>query len=576
MSALLDWFDGVVRSPEGPVYAEAVFAAIALLVALWRPRLASPFFDRIEGLFASLSARPRFALLAAFCFPIVLRVLCLPLYPPPQPAIHDEFSYLLIADTLLAGRLANPLHPMWEHFETIHVIFNPTYASKYPVGQGFILALPQLFGLPAYSGVWLSCGLMSAAIFWMLRHWLSPGWAFAAIMVVLPRVSVMSVWMHTYWGGAFAATGGALAVGAFARLLARPSAKYALLLGLGIAILANTRPYEGAATVLVLAVALLVWLLRSKALPAAAKVRQILLPLALTSAATISFIALHNWSVTGSVMKLPYMRNREIYGTPQTFYWQEPSPPGSFSNKQIRANYLWQLDMHQKGRSLAKLGEATWNKLAESWRFFLGPVWLVPFLFLPVCIRRPGYLVPACALGLVLVAVSCYPFFFPHYLGPVTGIIVLFTACGLARLKEASFRGKPFGNAAVRMLVLAGIVSFFYQISLDYAFSDAVRQPKKPRTQVVEALNKLGGNHLVLVRYGVDHDFHKEIVYNAADIDASSIVWARDLGPISNQRLLSAYKDRRAWVFEPDDRPPLLTPYENDPFSNFPSLPPVR
>jgi hypothetical protein len=54
------------------------------------------------------------------------------------------------------------------------------------------------------------------------------------------------------------------------------------------------------------------------------------------------------------------------------------------------------------------------------------------------------------------------------------------------------------------------------------------------------------------VRYGPNHTFYDEWVYNAADIDASPIVWCREMGPTDDGEVTRYYKDRQMWVADVD------------------------
>lgn len=541
--------------------ANAVIEALLLIFGLawWAifRHAGGRWFARREEDMRRLAANEKRALWIAFLFPIVARLFLLWIYPPPQPWIHDEFSYLLIADTLLQGRLTNPPHPLWEHFETIHVFFDPTYSSKYPVGNGVLLALPQLFGMPSYVGVWLACGAMSAAIYWMLRLWLSPAWCLFGCLIVLPRQSVLSTWMHSYWGGAVAAIGGTLAIGALVRLMRKPEPKYAWIAGAGIAFLANTRPYEGFTLSIVLGVALL-WWMRVSSYPLAFQLKTAVLPLVVCAAATIGFVAYHNYTVTGNALQLPYAHNRELYGTPQSFYWQDAVPAPYFRHRELKKNYDWQWSMHNNGTTLAGLVGAVQWKMKEFWLFFVGPALTVALLFLIPGVRgRPGMRLPVAATIAVIVAVNCYPFFYYHYFSPVTGAICLLLLIALQQLRQWK---PPLGIGLSRVLMVVTLLSYGWQLGLDKLHAIG-RNLNTPRTQVTEALEKLQGPHVVIVKYSPDHDFHKELVYNAADIDRSPIIWARDMGP-RNRELLRYYQGRKFWIFEPDMKPPRLVPYE--------------
>jgi len=82
------------------------------------------------------------------------------------------------------------------------------------------------------------------------------------------------------------------------------------------------------------------------------------------------------------------------------------------------------------------------------------------------------------------------------------------------------------------------------------------------RIAVSRQLSEVPGDVLVFVRYAPQHMFQEEWVWNAADIDGARVVWARDLGPEENGKLLAYYPARTALLFEPDARPMRLSRYQ--------------
>jgi len=533
---------------------EAVAILLLLALASAMPRRAAPWCRLAEGALGRLATRRglAIALVGFLAFGGSAAVALLGRLPVPE--VNDEFSYLLAADTFASGRLTNPPHLMWVHFESMHIIHQPTYASKYPPGQGLALAAGQALGGHPIVGVWLSMALACAALTWMLQAWLPPWWALLGGLLAVVRPGLFSYWAQSYWGGAVAALGGALVWGAVPRLVRRPRVREALVLGLGLAILANSRPFEGLLVSVPAGAVLLLWLASKRGPALRVSIRQIVAPLLVVLALTAGAMAFYNLRVSGDPLRLPYLVHEETYSVAPIFPWQHPRPV-------VRHRHQVLIDFHKdmafrtlQRRSLSGLFKAKAGQFRALWRFYLGLAFTVPLVMLPWVLKNRWMRVALLTCSVVVAGLLVEMFAYPHYAAPITGLLFALVLQAMRHLRLWRWRDRPIGLCVVWATLLLWVA----------LAPQMRRQPKDEmlyRAHMLTRLQEEGGLHLVLVRYQPWHSPHTEWVYNAADIDGAKVVWAREMDATRNRELLDHFRGRRAWLLEADVDPSRLTPY---------------
>jgi hypothetical protein len=546
-------------------YLELLLAAMLLAALIWWKRIA-PHANRL----AQRTVWPM-ALLALL--PVVLRLALLGHHPVPSPDVYDEFSHLLVADTLRHFRLANPMHPLHQFFETFFVLQTPTHSSIYPLGQGLIMAIGwTVFGTP-WAGAILATSAFCALCYWMLRGWTAPGWALAGGLLAVMEFGPLCQWMNGYWGGSLAAAAGCLVFGALPRLRMESRPRNAILLGLGLAIHLLTRPYE------TLFLGLAVLLFFSPALGKPAELRRLgrlaaIAAIAVTPAIVLTL--LQNHTVTGSWTTLPYSLSQNQYGIPTSLTIQPNPVPHADLTLQQQMDYRMQTSFRPSGGETMRTYLERLEYRVRYYRFFfIPPLYLALAAFLP-CLRQFRFAWVATTVTLFALGTNFFPAFQVHYVAACTCLFLLMSVAGLEWLNGLTFGGRPAGAEAARLIFFVCVAHFLFwytlhvfdtgEISLavrPYETWDSINHTNPERRIAVKAeLEKAPGDLLVFVRYAPQHIFQEEWVWNAADIDNARIVWARDLGPEENAKLIAYYPARTALLFEPDARPMRLTRYQ--------------
>jgi len=556
---------------------EFSLTALAGASAFAWPGIGGGIFGRIERAFTAFARRKGLATAAVGLSVIVLRVALLPLFPIPLPFVPDDFSFLLACDTFVHGRLANPTPAMWTHFESIHITMLPTYMSMYFPGQGLVLAASKaMLGNPWF-GLLIVSALMCASLCWMLQAWLPPGWALLGGILAVLRLGVFSYWTNTYHAaGSLGALGGALILGGLPRLMKTARMRYAMLMGLGISILVVTRPYEGILICLPVGFVLIRWLVKGANPPRrAVAARLVAAPLALILA-TCAWFGFYDERAFGNPLTPPYAANRAAYAMAPYYVWQKPRPVPAYRHEDFRRFYQKaEMDFYNQIHSVKGFVPYTLEKVELAFLFYAGfallpPLMMVRRVFLD---RRLRFLV-ACVLvmaaGLVIEI-----FLLPHYIAPFAGAFYAIGLQAVRHLRVWKPEGRQVGTTLVRLTVLGCVLMAGVRVlaePLDFGPGEfppsnwnftwfGPQQWGVERQQVESRLKQLPGEQLVIVRYDAGHEPFDEWVYNEADIDHSKVIWARDMGPAENLELVDYYRERTAWLVEPDAVPAKVTPY---------------
>jgi hypothetical protein len=165
-------------------------------------------------------------------------------------------------------------------------------------------------------------------------------------------------------------------------------------------------------------------------------------------------------------------------------------------------------------------------------------------------------------LGFIAVATYLVVWSNSHYAAPATCVVILLILQSLRRLRTMRWNAWRWGAILARtsvLLLLVDTASAVVRKDCDTFLWTC--QGDISRQIILRKLEALPGQHLVMVRYSDDHNIHDDWVFNAADIDSSKVVWAREISPEQDARLFAYFQNRRVWLVTPDSDNTYLAPY---------------
>ena len=212
--------------------------------------------------------------------------------------------------------------------------------------------------------------------------------------------------------------------------------------------------------------------------------------------------------------------------------------------------YWWQRaykDAHQRQLIRRYVGI-----LFTAWVFYVTPWYSLPILLTLILLKDRDVFLAGALMLATLAAGVLYPFFIAHYIAAYSCLIVFLIIRGFMVLSQRSYH----------WLAVFLIAGGFVMAVIPPRLISSSGHPIVTRDQLTGKLMALGNRHVVFIRYGANHSFSDEWVYNSAEVDSSPIVWCRAMGASDDIEVTRYYRDRQAWIATVDGELVRVSKYQ--------------
>jgi len=325
-------------------------------------------------------------------------------------------------------------------------------------------------------------------------------------------------------------------------------------LGLGLAVLVNSRPLEGILMAIPVGCLVLPWKIKWERTRNFHFVKKVILPFVLILSIIVIGVGSYNKAITGKASRFPYVLCLKNQMTIPLFIW-EPLRPGA-SLRFPATSYFMRDDSaryYLEKRTWKGFFTDEFKDIRRIFIFYFGYVLAAPVLFfLPGFLRNKQR---AFKSFLVVLILACTCAAMPsmalwHYFSPVTDLVVLLVVWGLRTLAcFLKHKAIKLVYVLIAIQVMSNMVIFVKSDRVESYGTPAQGQgfalEQYTRQQLINVLMQKGGKHLVIVDR--DPGLLCEWVYNGADIDKQPIVWARSINHEEDAQVVAYFKDRRVW-----------------------------